>query len=165
MKSMEMERRDGRRDGYKTVWIAPSSDLDISSSASIPTPLHPKSLGDSPLFKTSNPPSPPTAPPLPPTMAPQVWLVTGTTSGIGKAVVQELLRRGDSVIATGRNVEARLGPLLQPSSSLRLLELDITSDLPTLTAKIHHAWSLFGHIDVILHNAGVNQLMSAEEAT
>lgn len=94
---------------------------------------------------------------------PQVWLVTGTTSGIGKAVIQDLVRRGDKVIATGRNVSARLGPL--QSDSLRLLELDITADLPTLTAKIHQAWSLFGHIDVVLHNAGMNQLMSAEEAT
>ena len=96
-------------------------------------------------------------------MAPQVWLVTGTTSGIGKKVIQELVQRGDKVIATGRKVSERLGPLA--SESLHLLELDISADLATLTTKVHEAWAIFGHIDVVLHNAGMNQLMSAEEAS
>jgi NAD(P)-dependent dehydrogenase (short-subunit alcohol dehydrogenase family) len=96
-------------------------------------------------------------------MAPQIWLVTGTTSGIGKMVIQELVRRGDKVIATGRKVEERLGAY--KSDSLRLLELDISADRVALAAKVQEAWAIFGHIDVVLNNAGMNQLMSAEEAS
>ena len=96
-------------------------------------------------------------------MAPQIWLVTGATSGIGKTVIQELVHRGDKVIATGRKVEERLGAY--KSDSLRLLELDISADRVALAAKVQEAWAIFGRIDVVLNNAGMNQLMSAEEAS
>lgn len=35
-------------------------------------------------------------------------LITGATSGIGKAIAQEMSRRGISLILTGRNEEALL---------------------------------------------------------
>ncbi|KAK0649029.1 hypothetical protein B0T16DRAFT_409311 [Cercophora newfieldiana] len=96
-------------------------------------------------------------------MAPLVWLVTGATSGIGKAVIQEIVARGDKVIASGRNVESRLGAL--KSDSLALLELDISAPLSTITTTIQSAWSTFGHIDILLNNAGMSAMCTAEEAT
>ncbi|KAK4445540.1 hypothetical protein QBC34DRAFT_413002 [Podospora aff. communis PSN243] len=97
-------------------------------------------------------------------MAPLVWLVTGATSGIGKAIILELLSRGDRVIASGRNVHTRLSSL-PASPSLALLELDITSPQATLDAQILTAWSLFGHIDVLLNNAGTSSMCTAEESS
>ncbi|KAK3346604.1 hypothetical protein B0T25DRAFT_552410 [Lasiosphaeria hispida] len=96
-------------------------------------------------------------------MAPLVWLVTGTTSGIGRAVVEEIVARGDKVIASGRKVEERLGSI--KSDSLALLELDISAGREAITAAIQSAWSIFGHIDVLLNNAGMSAMLSAEEAT
>ncbi|KAK5651616.1 hypothetical protein OQA88_11889 [Cercophora sp. LCS_1] len=96
-------------------------------------------------------------------MAPLVWLVTGTTSGIGKALVQEIVSRGDKVIATGRKVEERLASL--KSDNLALLELDISASREAIAAQIKQAWSIFGHIDVLLNNAGMSAMCSAEEAT
>lgn len=90
-------------------------------------------------------------------------LVTGSTSGIGKAVIQEIVARGDKVIATGRKVESRLGALKSPS--LALLELDISAPLSTITAQIQTAWSIFGHIDILLNNAGMSAMCTAEEAS
>ncbi|KAK3995273.1 3-oxoacyl-reductase [Cladorrhinum sp. PSN332] len=100
-------------------------------------------------------------------MAPLVFLITGTTSGIGLALVQHVLTRGDKVIATGRNIHARLADLKaqSPSDQLALLELDITASPSVLAEKAKEAWSIFGHVDILLNNAGMSAMCSAEEAT
>lgn len=95
-------------------------------------------------------------------MAPLVWLVTGTTSGIGAALVSEIVARGDKVIASGRRVQERIGHL--QSENVALLELDITADFKTLTAKVIEAWAIFGRVDVLMNNAGMSALRTAEEA-
>lgn len=37
-------------------------------------------------------------------MAPLVWFITGTSSGLGLTLAQTVLARGDRVIATARNI-------------------------------------------------------------
>ncbi len=95
-------------------------------------------------------------------MAPLVWLITGSTSGIGKATVAQVIENGDLVIAAGRQVEERLGHLKGPS--LQLLELDITAGPTEIQERVQEAWGLFGHIDILFNNAGKSGLKSAEEA-
>ncbi|KAK3317812.1 hypothetical protein B0T19DRAFT_298572 [Cercophora scortea] len=95
-------------------------------------------------------------------MAPLVWLVTGTTSGIGRALIEQIVSRGDKVIASGRQVEERLGAL--KSDSLALLELDMTAGPAVMSDKVKEAWSIFGHIDILLNNAGMSAMRSAEES-
>ncbi|KAK3313162.1 hypothetical protein B0H66DRAFT_387478 [Apodospora peruviana] len=95
-------------------------------------------------------------------MAPLIWLVTGTTSGIGRSLVEHIISRGDKVIASGRKVEERLGSL--KSDSFALLELDISAGRREITTKVKEAWEIFGHIDILLNNAGVSAMKSAEEA-
>lgn len=95
-------------------------------------------------------------------MAPLVWLVTGSTSGIGLALIIHILARGDKVIASGRKVSERLGHL--KSDNLALLELDITSPTAEIQVQIKIAWEIFGHIDILMNNAGMSALKSAEES-
>jgi len=95
-------------------------------------------------------------------MAPLIWLITGSTSGIGAALVDHIVSRGDKVIASGRRVEERIGNL--KSENVALLELDITADSSTIKAQIGRAWETFGHIDVVVNNAGMSSMKSAEEA-
>jgi NAD(P)-dependent dehydrogenase (short-subunit alcohol dehydrogenase family) len=95
-------------------------------------------------------------------MAPLTWLVTGATSGLGAALIEALVARGERVIASGRNVEKRLGHL--HSENLALLELDITSSFSDIKTQIAHAWTIFGKIDVLMNNAGMSSMRSAEEA-
>ncbi|KUL88319.1 hypothetical protein ZTR_04921 [Talaromyces verruculosus] len=98
-------------------------------------------------------------------MAPLVWFVTGATSGIGAALVAEILLRGDRVIATGRKVEERLGPQIpQKSDHVVFFEFDVTAEKSEIVQKVNEAWAIFGHIDVVVNNAGVSLLKSAEEA-
>lgn len=95
-------------------------------------------------------------------MAPLIWLVTGSTSGIGLALIDQIVARGDKVIASGRKVEERLGHL--KSDNLALLELDITVAAAEIEVQVKKAWKIFGHIDILMNNAGMSALKSAEEA-
>ncbi|KAF4963443.1 hypothetical protein FSARC_8540 [Fusarium sarcochroum] len=95
-------------------------------------------------------------------MAPQVWLITGATSGIGAALVDHLIARGDKVIASGRKVQERLGHL--QSERLALLELDITANFDEIQTKVKKAWGIFGNIDVLMNNAGMSIMKSLEES-
>ncbi|KAL8288313.1 hypothetical protein RB597_000428 [Gaeumannomyces tritici] len=96
-------------------------------------------------------------------MAPLVWLVTGSTSGIGLALISEITARGDKVIAAGRKVEQRLSHL--KSDNVALLELDITADQADISDALAAAWTIFGGVDVLVNNAGMSALKPAEEAT
>jgi NADP-dependent 3-hydroxy acid dehydrogenase YdfG len=95
-------------------------------------------------------------------MAPLVWLVTGTTSGIGACLIEEIVSRGDKVIATGRNAEQRLSHI--QNANIAVLDLDISAGWMAIEAQVMKAWSVFGHIDVLMNNAGVSAMKSAEEA-
>ena len=82
--------------------------------------------------------------------------VTGASSGIGRALAVELNRQGARIILSGRNVE-RLDEARQecraPADS-HVLPFDL-SDLNELPAIASKAMAAFGHIDFMVHNAGV----------
>jgi NAD(P)-dependent dehydrogenase (short-subunit alcohol dehydrogenase family) len=84
-------------------------------------------------------------------MAPLVWLVTGAAKGIGAALVEEIVRRGDKVIAANRQVNQMAD---RASENVQLLELDLTSGSEVIASKVKEAWQIFGHIDVLVNNAG-----------
>jgi len=84
-------------------------------------------------------------------MAPLVWLVTGASAGIGAALVEEIVRRGDKVIAANRQVHQMAD---RAAENVSLLELDITSGSKVIASKVKEAWQIFGHIDVLVNNAG-----------
>ncbi|QYT03314.1 hypothetical protein H0G86_010283 [Trichoderma simmonsii] len=98
-------------------------------------------------------------------MAPLVFLVTGSTSGIGAALVDHILSRGDKVIASGRKVEERLGHLKSKSDNIALLELEVTAPIEEIKTKIEAAWNIFGHIDVLMNNAGMSAMTTIEDAS
>ncbi|KAF9568297.1 short chain dehydrogenase [Agrocybe pediades] len=82
-----------------------------------------------------------------------VWLITGTTSGLGLELTLAALRRGDKVIATGRGKS--LGKLAElQEKSAYILELDVTAPLETLQEVAKKAVGVYGRIDVLVNNAG-----------
>ncbi|KAJ7040672.1 hypothetical protein C8F04DRAFT_995408 [Mycena alexandri] len=81
----------------------------------------------------------------------KVWLITGTSSGFGKCLVNSVLARGDRVIATARNLSKI--EHLHKSNNIRCLELDITSGEGAIKSVIAKALEFWGRIDVLVNNA------------
>jgi NADP-dependent 3-hydroxy acid dehydrogenase YdfG len=88
-------------------------------------------------------------------MTPLVWLITDCSSGFGEAFVYDAISRGDKVIATGRKVETRLAHLKGTGTSIP--DLDVTASQAELDAKVNEAISIYGHVDVLVNNAGYVQ--------
>ncbi|KAF9017892.1 NAD(P)-binding protein [Hymenopellis radicata] len=82
-----------------------------------------------------------------------VWLITGTSSGIGRELVIAALKRGDKVIATAR---ARSISQLEDlkSAGADVLELDVTSSVDEIGEAAKKAIAIHGRIDVLVNNAG-----------
>lgn len=76
--------------------------------------------------------------------------------------MEQVVARGDKVIASGRKVEERLGHL--KLEGLEFLELDITSSAEEIRSQAAKAWDIFGNVDVVMNNAGMSAMKSAEEA-
>lgn len=85
-------------------------------------------------------------------MAPLVWLITGCSSGIGKALAEAALARGEKVIATARAPVSRLDDLKAAGAST--LELDVSVDKAQIEKVVEEAVKLYGRIDVVVPNAG-----------
>ncbi|KAH9218703.1 oxidoreductase,short chain dehydrogenase-like protein [Leptodontidium sp. 2 PMI_412] len=93
-------------------------------------------------------------------MAPQVWLITGTTSGFGAEFVKNLLAKGDKVIATARNIN-KISHLKEAGASI--LELDLFSEQATFNQIAADAIAIHGHVDVVVNNAGYSHFGTVEE--
>ncbi|KAH7903354.1 hypothetical protein BJ138DRAFT_160743 [Hygrophoropsis aurantiaca] len=93
-----------------------------------------------------------------------VWLITGTSSGIGRELALAALKRGDKVIATarGRSV-SKLGDLEGRGASV--LELDVTAPLEDLQQIAEAASKIYNRIDVLVNNAGYIHVGAVEEST
>lgn len=89
----------------------------------------------------------------------KIALVTGASSGIGKATVEQLLEDGYSVYATARRVD-RLKELEAKGSSI--LELDVTNDA-SMQAAVNDIIRKSGRIDVLINNAGYGSYGALED--
>lgn len=100
-----------------------------------------------------------------PTDRPAVWFVTGTSRGLGLALVTHLLNRGDHVAATTRSAERLLAALSDAdTSNLLPLEVSLTEETEVGRA-IAAATDRFGRIDVVVNNAGYGYLGAVEETS
>ncbi|MBY8871282.1 SDR family NAD(P)-dependent oxidoreductase [Micromonospora sp. PLK6-60] len=88
-------------------------------------------------------------------------LITGTSSGIGRATVRRLARRPElTVYATARRVES-IADLAD--SGARLLPLDVT-DEASMRAAVAAVEAEHGQVDVLVNNAGYGEYGPIEEA-
>lgn len=84
-------------------------------------------------------------------MTPKVFLVTGSSSGFGREVVEKILKQGDIAIATLRKVEALDDLQVQyPASQLLIVPLDITKP-EEVSAAFARAKATFGRLDVVVN--------------
>ena len=82
----------------------------------------------------------------------RVFIVTGASSGIGKATAIALTNKGGRVALLARN-QSELEELSSTLEGALPLKTDVT-DFPTLKASIQKAYDHFGQIDGLVNNAG-----------
>ncbi|KDR84661.1 hypothetical protein GALMADRAFT_151451 [Galerina marginata CBS 339.88] len=95
-----------------------------------------------------------------------IWFVTGTTSGLGNALVHELLAAGHSVVAATRKAEPLQAELdrkydAETLKRLLVLKLDVTQP-DDVKAVFAQAIEKFGRVDVVVNNAGYTILGEVE---
>lgn len=90
------------------------------------------------------------------------WLITGCSTGLGRAFAEAALNRGKNVVVTSRDV-SKVQDLADayPDNALAL-PLDVTED-DQVTAVIAAADERFGGIDVLVNNAGYGYRAAVEE--
>jgi NAD(P)-dependent dehydrogenase (short-subunit alcohol dehydrogenase family) len=96
-----------------------------------------------------------------------VVLITGCSSGFGRATAFGFAARGDQVIATMRDPHRATAPggraeELVGVDGITIAQLDV-ADPASRTAAIESALAAFGKVDVLVNNAGVSALGPAEE--
>ncbi|MEE4544811.1 SDR family oxidoreductase [Streptomyces sp. V4-01] len=92
------------------------------------------------------------------------WLVTGCSSGLGRALATAAAHAGDLVVATARRPEdvedlARAHP-----GRISTLALDVC-DAAQCEAAVAHAADRFGGVDVLVNNAGSGLFGAVEEVS
>jgi NAD(P)-dependent dehydrogenase (short-subunit alcohol dehydrogenase family) len=97
-------------------------------------------------------------------MAQKVWFITGTSKGFGRVWAEAALARGDRVAATARNVETLSGLVERYGEQVAAIKLDVT-DRAAVGAAIRETHSRFGHLDVVVNNAGYGLFGAIEEVS
>ena len=90
------------------------------------------------------------------------WLITGASSGIGRAVATKLLAKGHRVAAFARDPRAMDELETAYPELLWTAKVDIT-DTVELRLATDRAFAELGHIDVLFSNAGSGAFGAAEE--
>ena len=90
------------------------------------------------------------------------WLITGCSTGLGRAFAEAVLARGHNAVVTARDV-AKVKDLADahPRTALAL-PLDVTDD-EQVTAAVAAAEERFGAVDVLVNNAGYGYRAAVEE--
>jgi NAD(P)-dependent dehydrogenase (short-subunit alcohol dehydrogenase family) len=92
----------------------------------------------------------------------QVWFITGTSTGFGRAIAEEALTRGDAVVAAARKLEDIADLVSRAPDRVLAVKLDVTreSDIRDAVAA---ALARFGRIDVLVNSAGYAIVGAVEE--
>ncbi len=90
-----------------------------------------------------------------------VWFITGCSTGFGRELAKHVLERGYRTVVTARNPED-VRDLAAKGDAL-VLKLDVT-DRTQSGEAIRAAEEKYGHIDVLVNNAGIGYFAAVEES-
>lgn len=90
------------------------------------------------------------------------WLITGCSTGLGRALAEAVIDAGHNVVVTARDV-AKIADLADTASERTLaVALDVT-DAEQVGAAVQQAQDRFDGIDVLVNNAGYGYRAAIEE--
>ncbi|MBF4600598.1 SDR family NAD(P)-dependent oxidoreductase [Frigoribacterium sp. VKM Ac-1396] len=90
------------------------------------------------------------------------WLITGCSTGLGRAFAEEALARGHDVVVTARDASAVQDVVDAHPDHALAVALDVT-DGDQVTAAVAAATERFGGVDVLVNNAGYGYRSAVEE--
>jgi NAD(P)-dependent dehydrogenase (short-subunit alcohol dehydrogenase family) len=97
-------------------------------------------------------------------MTQRIWFITGVSSGFGRELTEQLLKRGDRVVGTVRDTGKVADMIARYPEAFHAELLDMT-DTAAIREVVERAFAQFGRIDVIISNAGYGLFGAAEEFT
>ena len=93
----------------------------------------------------------------------KIWLITGCSTGFGRALALEALKQGNKVGVSARKTEDIQDIIDQYHKTAIAIQLDVTNETEIASAAammIQH----FGRIDVLVNNAGIGYFGAIEES-
>jgi len=94
----------------------------------------------------------------------QVWLITGSSRGLGRSLAGAVLEAGHKLVATARN-PSQLSDLAERyGDQIQTVALDVT-DPEAANAAITNAVDTFGRLDVLVNNAGYGNVNAIEDTS
>ena len=90
------------------------------------------------------------------------WLITGCSTGLGRALAQAVLARGDNAVVTARDVSKLQDLTTEFPTTALALALDVTEQTQVDTA-VQQAEDRFGAVDVLVNKAGYGYRAAIEE--
>ncbi|KAB2371015.1 oxidoreductase [Actinomadura montaniterrae] len=94
----------------------------------------------------------------------RVWLITGATSGFGRAIAEAALAAGDTVVAAARRPQALDDLAERYPGRVNAVALDVT-DHGRIADVVADVLLWHGRIDVLVNNAGRGLVGAVEETT
>jgi NADP-dependent 3-hydroxy acid dehydrogenase YdfG len=97
-------------------------------------------------------------------MSVKTWFITGASVGFGRILTEKLLAQGHNVVATARKPEVLEDLHAQYPGQVIIPRLDVT-DQESIDQAVGQARNTFGHIDVLVNNAGYGLIGTVEEVS
>jgi len=97
-------------------------------------------------------------------MSQRTWFITGVSSGFGRQLTDQLLKRGERVIGTVRDTGKVSDLLKHYPDTFHIEVLDMT-DTAAIRVVVERSFAKHKRIDVIISNAGYGLFGAAEELT
>lgn len=90
------------------------------------------------------------------------WLITGCSTGLGRALAEAAVAAGHNVVATARDVEKVVDLAQSEPGRVLAVALDVTEP-DQVTSAVRQAEDRFSRIDVLVNNAGYGYRAAVEE--
>jgi NAD(P)-dependent dehydrogenase (short-subunit alcohol dehydrogenase family) len=94
----------------------------------------------------------------------KVYFLTGSSRGLGRQIAEAALGAGHRLVATARQPDALADLVQRYGDQILPVALDV-ADLAAAQSAVAAAVAAFGHLDVVVNNAGYANLASVEDIT
>ncbi|KAI2766808.1 hypothetical protein DTO012A8_7958 [Penicillium roqueforti] len=94
----------------------------------------------------------------------RIWLITGTSSGLGQELAKVAAKHGDRVLAATRTPH-KLAELESTNPNIKAVYLDHNEPPAQIQAAVETILAVYGTVDIVVNNAAYVQTGMLEEAT